>query len=74
MEILLNELESGKTGEISRIKGGRGFKRRLRTRGIREGMLITLITSQPGGPIVVQVSGTQISMGRGMARKVVVEV
>lgn len=74
MEVNLIELEPGATAEIKRLEGGHGFQRRLRTRGVREGMPVSLVTRQPGGPIVVRIGGTQISMGRGMARKVIVEV
>ncbi|MBS3815848.1 MAG: ferrous iron transport protein A [Hadesarchaea archaeon] len=74
MKKRLNDLDAGVRAKVSRIEGGRGFQRRLRTRGIREGKTITVVTRQPRGPIVVRVGGTQLTMGRGMANKVVVEV
>lgn len=74
MEIRLIDLEPGALARISRLEGGRGFQRRLRTRGVREGTPVSLVTREPGGPLVVRFGGTQMSMGRGMARKVIVEV
>lgn len=59
---------------VYRLNGGRGFIRRLGTRGIQVGKHIKLIVKQPGGPLVVESEGCQMTMGRGMARKVIVEV
>ncbi|KXB06765.1 hypothetical protein AKJ51_02935 [candidate division MSBL1 archaeon SCGC-AAA382A20] len=74
MEARLTELEPGVVAKITRVEGGHGFQRRLRTRGLREGRSVSLVTRQPGGPIVVRIGGTQFSIGRGVARKVIVEV
>lgn len=74
MEIRLTDLRPGIVAKVLRLEGGRGFQRQLRTRGIREGKQIELLTRQPRGPLVVRLGGTQITIGRGMARRVVVEV
>lgn len=74
MRISLDELKMGTGGKIVSIGGGRGFQRKLRTRGMREGKQVRMMTRQPRGPIVVDVGGTRITMGRGMAKKVTVEV
>lgn len=74
MKIRLSELEPSVVGKVVNIKGGRGFQRKLRTRGLREGKQVKIKTRQPRGPIVVEVGGTQMTIGRGMAKKVTVEV
>lgn len=75
MEISLLELEIEKEGKIVRIEGGFGFKRRLRNIGLREDKIVRKLASHPlGGPIVVEIDGREISIGRGMARKIIVEV
>ncbi|MEM2935185.1 MAG: FeoA family protein [Candidatus Thermoplasmatota archaeon] len=75
MEISLIELEEGKDGKIVRIDGGFGFKRRLRNIGLREDKIVRKVTSQPlSGPIVVEVDGREISIGRGIAMKIIVEI
>ncbi|NIQ04800.1 MAG: ferrous iron transport protein A [Candidatus Korarchaeota archaeon] len=74
MQIRLTHLRPGEVARVIRLEGGRGFQRHLRTRGLREGKLISLLTRQPRGPLVVKVDGIQLTLGRGMARKVVVEV
>ncbi|MEM1513504.1 MAG: FeoA family protein [Candidatus Thermoplasmatota archaeon] len=75
MEISLTDLEIGKEGKIVRIEGGFGFKRRLRNVGLRENKIIRKVASHPlNGPIVVEIDGREISIGRGMARKIFVEI
>lgn len=74
MEVRLSELKTDLPAKVLRLEGGQGFQRRMRTRGIREGKMISLATKQPMGPLVVRVSGTQMTIGRGMAGKIVVQV
>ena len=70
----LTELDVGTKGIISNLRGGHGFKRRLGTRGIRIGKPVRIVAKQFRGPIVVESDGFQITLGRGMARKVLVKV
>ena len=71
----LSELTNGKKGKIIGLDGGHGLRRKLRTIGIREGKLVTLVTAQPiGGPIVIDIEGEQVAIGRGMAQKIMIEV
>ncbi len=75
MEIPLARLRAGKKAVISRIEGGRGFKINLRTRGIREGKVIEIITAHPlQGPFVIRIDGRETTIGRGMAGKIFVNV
>jgi len=74
MEIHLTSLKQDCQATIIRLIGGWGFQRKLRTLGIREGKPIKIVTSQPlGGPLVVEIEGRKITIGRGMAQKIVVE-
>jgi len=57
------------------LHGGRGMVGRLESMGIRPGKVITKLSSQPmGGPVTVLVEGRQVAMGRGIARRVEVEL
>lgn len=61
--------------EIKSLTGGFGWQKRLESMGIRKGCKVRKITSQPfGGPIVIDVDGCCISLGRGVASKIDVEV
>jgi len=73
--ISLTQLPTNKRGRIVGLNGGHGFQRRLRVMGIREGQLITIVSKQPfRGPLTIAVLGYQMTLGRGMADKITVEV
>jgi ferrous iron transport protein A len=75
MEILLIHLKTGQKARIIGLEGGSGFQRNVRSRGIREGKILEVITRHPiGGPIVIEIDGRETAIGRGMARRIVVEV
>ncbi|MFQ5905090.1 MAG: ferrous iron transport protein A [bacterium] len=69
------QLESGQTGVVISIKGGRGLLARLEALGIRVGVRVRKMTGQLlKGPVTVQVGGTQLAIGFGMAARIIVEV
>jgi ferrous iron transport protein A len=66
---------NARSGIITRIEGGHGMKTHLACLGIRVNKCISKVSSQPfRGPVVVEVDGKQVAMGRGMCRKIFVEV
>ena len=66
---------SGRRGRVVALHGGRGMVARLESMGIRPGKVIRKLSSQPmGGPVTVLVEGRQVAMGRGIARRVTVEL
>ena len=72
--IPLSYLEEKKMGKITGITGGHHVKRRLHVMGIHDGNIITMKTKQPfHGPLTIEVCGTQMTIGRGVARKIQVE-
>jgi len=73
--IPLTNLPINKKGKIISLDGGQGFQRRLRVMGIKEGQIIKIVTKQPfKGPVTIAVFGCQMTLGRGMANKITVEV
>jgi Fe2+ transport system protein FeoA len=59
---------------INSIHGGYGFQRKLHVMGIRPGQAIRVVSAQPfKGPITIEVCGCQMTLGRGMAKKIIVE-
>jgi len=61
--------------EIKSLGGGFGWEKKFESLGIRKGKRLRKIASQPfGGPLVIEVDGSKISLGRGIAAKIVVEV
>lgn len=72
--IPITELRAYQTARIVGLAGGHGFQSRLRTLGIREGKSITVQVSQPfGGPVVIEIDGRATTIGRRMARGILVE-
>ncbi|MCR4409822.1 MAG: FeoA family protein [Candidatus Saccharicenans sp.] len=72
----LLEIPQGHKFKIVEIKGGPGLHRRLLALGFHRGDLVTLNgEALLGGPVLVKNlnSDTRIALGRGIARKVLVE-
>ncbi|MFA7158168.1 MAG: FeoA family protein [Kiritimatiellia bacterium] len=69
----LASLKQGEKAVVHALVGGFGFGKRLRSLGIREGKEICLDAKHHFcGPLVVDVDGRQVTIGRGMASKIIV--
>lgn len=74
-KIDLTRLNQGQTAVIIDIRGGYGLSRRLETMGIKPGVMITKVSSQlMSGPITLRVGNSQIAIGFGMAKKIIVNI
>ena len=80
--IPLAHLKKGKSGKIIHIHSGHygghhgrhGLNRRLNVLGIREGQIVRVDSKQPlMGPLTISIGNSQMTMGRGMAHKIIVE-
>lgn len=70
----LIQAKTGQTVKIVRFKGGIGLEHKLRQLGLIPGDRARVIRHAPlGGPILVEVDGRSVALGRGVASKVVVE-
>ncbi len=70
----LASLPPGAKGKITGFAAGPGLVRRLEEMGLRSGLGVVKISGMPlRGPVVVQVGGTRLAIGHGMAKKVMVE-
>ena len=76
MILNLTQLKSGQIGIITEIKGGEGLVRRLDTMGLAIGRKVLKISAQVWqGPQVIKVNNaSQVAIGFGMAKKILVEV
>ena len=76
MELLtLAQMEIGETGEIIEVRGGLGLTRRLNALGVRPGKKVTKISSTYfRGPVTFKIDNTQVAIGFGMARKIVIQM
>lgn len=68
----LVEVGEGQNVRILNIYGGPGLRNRLASIGIFPGSILKIVKSAPG-PLIVEVSGSRIALGKGMASKIEVE-
>ena len=73
-QVSLSKMPSGQSGSVVQIEGGHGLINRLSALGIRPGQKVTKVSSMfLRGPVTIQVGNTQVAIGFGMARKIIVE-
>lgn len=71
----LASLETGTTAVIIRLDGGQLFQNKMRVMGIREQKAIRLVAKHPfNGPIVLEVDGRELTIGRRMAEHIITGV
>ncbi len=70
----LDELKSGQKARITSISDGLGASRHLEALGMHPGDCVRMIRAAAfRGPVFLEASGVKLAIGRGMARKVVVD-
>lgn len=75
MIVDITQMKNGQGGVIVGIEGGMGFRRKMYSLGLREGMKIEKVSAMMWkGPQTVRFGNIQIALGFGMARRVKVEV
>jgi len=75
MIVSLTNIKTGSKVRVVRIRGGLGIRQRLSCLGIHPGDLIVLQKSGfMRGPVLVNIHGNQVALGRGVAAKILVEV
>jgi len=70
--INLLALPINKPGTVYEVNAGHGLKRRLISLGLRKGTLVQKL-SNSGGPVLLDLKGLKIAIGRGVANKIIVE-
>lgn len=68
----LERLNPGAVGYIGALEGGHRFISRLAALGFTPGAPVTVVRNYGHGPIIVQVRGAQIALGRGEAGRILV--
>ncbi len=67
------QLQQGELATVVALHGGHVFQQRLRSAGIKEGKTVRIVASYPfSGPLVVEIDGRQITLGKGMAQRIIV--
>lgn len=72
---ILTELRDGQSGFITDITGGKALTKRLADLGLNKGTAITVIgRTLFSGPLQIEVCGSRLVIGKGLASKIVVEI
>jgi ferrous iron transport protein A len=72
-ETTLALLEPDAKATVAVLNGSSAFQHRLRSMGLKEGKLLRVVARHHlSGPLVVEIERRQITIGRGMAQKIVV--
>lgn len=69
----LTRLAANQEAAVAELHGGRGFVSRLATLGFTPGATLKMVQNYGHGPLIVRVRDTRIALGRGEARKVLVQ-
>lgn len=70
----LDQLDAGRRARVVEIRGGRGLRSHLEQMGVHPGDTISVAGAGAfRGPVLIEVHGSRIALGRGVARKVIVE-
>jgi len=68
----LVQLRPGEEGTVVSIAAGRGLYRRLLELGLTPNARVKVVHNDGWGPVVVEIRGARIALGRGVAAKVLV--
>lgn len=69
---MLSEIKTGDQVTLQSIMVGRELTSRLTSLGLTPGAMIEVLQNFGRGPIIVNVRGTHVALGRGEARKLFV--
>jgi len=55
------------------INAGFGLRRRLADMGLSPGVNVRVVQSQIPGPVIIDLRGSRLALGRGMAQRIMVK-
>ncbi len=73
MMMPLAMLPDGAFARIVEVSGGRGLVRRLAELGFNADVLVKVLHNHSPGPVLIEVKGSRVALGRGVAMKILVE-
>jgi len=71
-KIPLNALATGERGVVVELTGGRGLLCRMTSLGFTPGAEISVLQNFGRGPLIAQVRGARVALGRGEAGRILV--
>ncbi len=75
LTITLDSIQPGQKARVVEVMGGWGLRQKLNELGIYPNQIVSVSNSSIWrGPLLVRIDSNEVALGRGVARKVVVEV
>ena len=68
----LSMVSSGEVVQVVAVRAGWGLQRRLAEMGLNPGVKVRVLNSQRPGPVVIDVRGSRLALGQGVAHKIMV--
>ena len=62
----------GETVTVTGVRAGWGLQRRLADMGLTPGVQIRVMNCQISGPVIIDLRGSRVALGRGICQKVMV--
>ncbi len=68
----LSMVQSGELVQVVAVRAGWGLQRRLADMGLTPGVRVKVINSQGRGPVILDLRGSRLALGHGVAHKIMV--
>ena len=68
----LSMVQSGELVQVVAVRAGWGLQRRLADMGLTPGVRVKVINSQGRGPVILDLRGSRLALGHGVAYKIMV--
>jgi Fe2+ transport system protein FeoA len=62
----------GEVVKVAAIRAGWGLQRRLADMGLTPGVQLRVINSQRPGPVLIDIRGSRLALGHGLAHRIMV--
>ena len=67
----LDQVQEGKKAKVIEIKGGRSVRQRLAEMGVHPEDIVGIVRSSVfGGPLLIDIRGNEVAIGRCVAQKI----
>jgi len=70
----LLEVGIGKKVLLNNMQYGLNLKKKLQDMGLTVGVEFSVISKTNSGPIIIEIRGSRVALGRGIAEKIDVEI
>ena len=68
----LSMVPPGAVVKVVTVRAGWGLQRRLADMGLTPGVQVRVINSQRPGPVIIDIRGSRLALGHGVAHRIMV--